>query len=123
MLTVSEKGLEKTVIISGKTGGRARSTIAECDVGVIPISGYLLELNTPTRIFEYLAWPVWHLALQVFKTTNDDALVFLNLEPRMITRNSLGWHCGEALEITNRGQAVYLDHAWSKEVVERLRTL
>jgi len=129
MLTVSEKGLEKAVHYLGpRRLEELVQAIAECDVGVIPNKRSIFtELNTPTRIFEYLALGkavVTPRAPGIQDYFNDDALVFFELGTAEDLALKLTWvalHPREALEITNRGQRVYLEHAWCKEREKLLR--
>ena len=129
MLTVSEKGLEKAVHYLGpRRLEELVQAIAECDVGVIPNKRSIFtEINTPTRIFEYLALGkpvVAPRAPGIQDYFNDDALVFFELGTADDLALKLTWvalHPREALEITKRGQAVYLEHAWSKEREKLLR--
>ena len=129
MLTVPEKGLEKAVHYLGpRRLEELVQAIEECDVGVIPNKRSIFtEINTPTRIFEYLALGkpvVAPRAPGIEDYFNDDALVFFELGTADDLALKLTWvalHPREALEITNRGQAVYLEHAWSKEREKLLR--
>ena len=102
--------------------------IAECDVGVIPNKRSIFtEINTPTRIFEYLALGKPVVAprapgIQDYFTENS--LVYFNLGEADDLARKLIWvahNQKEALEVTSRGQAVYLEHAWSEESEELLR--
>lgn len=129
MLTVSEKGLEKAVHYLGpRRLEQLAQAIAECDVGVIPNKRSIFtEINTPTRIFEYLALGkpvVAPRAPGIQDYFGEDSLVLFNLGEADDLALKLTWvalHPKEALEITNRGQAVYLEHAWSKEREKLLR--
>ncbi len=130
MLTVSEKGLEKAVYYLGpRRLEELVQAIEECDVGVIPNKRSIFtEINTPTRIFEYLALGkpvVAPRAPGIEDYFNDDALVFFELGTADDLALKLTWvalHPKEALEITHRGQAVYLEHAWSKEREKLVRS-
>jgi glycosyltransferase involved in cell wall biosynthesis len=123
MLTVSEKGLEKAVHYLGpRRLEQLVQAIGECDVGVIPNKRSIFtEINTPTRIFEYLALGkpvVAPRAPGIQDYFSDDSLVLFNLGEADDLALKLTWvalHPKEALEITNRGQAVYLEHAWNME--------
>jgi glycosyltransferase involved in cell wall biosynthesis len=102
--------------------------IEECDVGVIPNKRSIFtEINTPTRIFEYLALGkpvVAPRAPGIQDYFSEDALVLFGLGDADDLAVKLTWvalHPSEALEITKRGQAVYLEHAWSKEREKLLR--
>lgn len=98
------------------------AAIAGCDVGVVPNRRSLFtELNTPTRIFEYLAAGKPVIAPRtpgILDYFDDDSLIFFALgdagdlarriedvraDPRGTAR------------IVARGQAVYRAHAWGRE--------
>lgn len=129
MLTVAEKGLEKSVhYLGSRRLEELVDAIADCDVGVIPNKRSIFtEINTPTRIFEYLALGkpvVAPRAPGIQDYFSDDALVLFELGNSDDLALKLTWvatHPEEALEITNRGQAVYLAHAWSNEKMKLLK--
>jgi glycosyltransferase involved in cell wall biosynthesis len=129
MLTVSQKGLEKAVQYLGpRRLEELVQAIAECDVGVIPNKRSIFtEINTPTRIFEYLALGkpvVTPRAPGIQDYFSEDSLILFDLGNADDLALKLIWvalHPREALEITNRGQAVYLEHTWSKEREKLLR--
>ncbi len=129
MLTVAEKGLEKSVQYLGpKRLEQLGDAIEECDVGVIPNKRSIFtEINTPTRIFEYLALGKPVLAPRapgIQDYFSDDDLVYFDLGDADDLALKLAWvatHPRETLEITRRGQAVYLEHTWSKEKEQLLR--
>ena len=123
MLGVVEKGLEKAVHYLGpRRLEQLVEAITECDVGVIPNNRSIFtELNTPTRIFEYLALGkpvVAPRALGIQDYFSEDSLVFFDLGNADDLGRKLSWvanHPKEVFEITNRGQAVYRAHSWDKE--------
>jgi len=129
MRTVAVKGLEKAVHYFGpRTLEQLTDAIAECDVGVIPNKrSVFTELNMPTRIFEYLALGkpvVAPRAPGIQDYFSEDSLVFFNLGEADDLALKLAWvalNQKEALQIATRGQAVYLEHAWSKEKEKLLR--
>jgi glycosyltransferase involved in cell wall biosynthesis len=129
MSTVSDKGLEKAVQYLGpRRLEQLTEAIAECDVGVIPNKRSIFtEINTPTRIFEYLALGkpvVAPRAPGIQDYFSEDSLVFFDLGEVHDLAMKLTWvalNQKEALEVASRGQAVYLEHAWSKESEELLR--
>jgi glycosyltransferase involved in cell wall biosynthesis len=131
MLTVSEKGLEKAVHYLGpRRLEQLVQAIAECNVGVIPNKRSIFtEINTPTRIFEYLALGkpvVAPRAPGIQDYFSEDSLVLFNLGEADDLALKLTWvalHPKEALEITNRGQAVYRSHAWQEEKTKLVNTV
>ena len=98
------------------------------DVGVIPNKRSIFtDINTPTRIFEYLALGkpvVAPRAPGIQDYFSEESLVFFNLGEADDLALKLAWvalNQKEALEVASRGQAVYLEHAWSKESEKLLR--
>ena len=131
MSTVSDKGLEKAVHYLGpRRLEQLTEAIAECDVGVVPNKRSIFtEINTPTRIFEYLAFGkpvVAPRAPGIQDYFNEDSLVFFNLGEADDLALKLSWvalNQKEALEIANRGQAVYRSHAWQEEKAKLITTV
>lgn len=123
LAAVAEQGLEKSVqYLGARRLEQLTEAIAECDVGVIPNRRSIFaEINTPTRIFEYLALGkpvVAPRAPGIQDYFSDDALVYFELGDADDLAVKLAWvaaHPCETLEITRRGQTVYLDHMWCKE--------
>jgi glycosyltransferase involved in cell wall biosynthesis len=131
MLTVAQKGLEKAVHYNGSRQlEQLIEAITQCDVGVIPNKRSIFtELNTPTRIFEYLALGkpvVAPRAPGIQDYFSEDSLVLFELGNAEDIARKLIWvatHPQEAFEITNRGQAVYQEHSWSREKGNLLGTV
>jgi len=131
MLTVSEKGLDKAVHYFGPRGlEQLTEAIAECDVGVIPNKRSIFtEINTPTRIFEYLAMGkpvVAPRAPGILDYFGEDSLLLFDLGNADDLALKLAWlalHPKEVLEITNRGQAVYWSHSWREEKAKLVATV
>jgi len=121
--TVSDKGLEKAVQYLGpRRLEELVQTIEECDVGVIPNKRSIFtEINTPTRIFEYLALGkpvVAPKASGIEAYFDEDSLVMFELGNADDLAMRLIWvatHPEEAIETTKRGQEIYREHVWSKE--------
>jgi glycosyltransferase involved in cell wall biosynthesis len=96
--------------------------IETCDLGVIPNHhNAFTEINTPTRIFEYLALgkPVIApstLGIQDY-FSNSSLLFFEPGNPADLAREIeyAFNHPREVLEIAQRGQRVYLNHTWEFE--------
>ncbi len=126
---VTEKRLEKAVQYMGaRRLEQLGEAIAVCDVGVIPNKHSIFtEINTPTRIFEYLASGKPVIAPRapgIQDYFNDDALIYFNLGDAEDLAVKLVWvatHPREACEITSRGQEVYLQHTWSREKEKLLK--
>jgi glycosyltransferase involved in cell wall biosynthesis len=96
--------------------------IEGCDVGIIPNHrSAFSEINTPTRIFEYLALGkpvIAPRAAGICDYFDDYSLVLFELGKAEDLARSIEYvffHPAEATEITRRGQAVYRDHSWHTE--------
>lgn len=96
--------------------------IEACDVGVIPNQrNSFTDINTPTRIFEYLALgkpviaPSTPGILDYF--TKDSLLLVESGNASDIARQieyaALNYQ--EAIRIAERGQQIYLQHTWKQE--------
>jgi glycosyltransferase involved in cell wall biosynthesis len=120
---VREKKLEDAVQYFGpKQLEDLVPEIEKCDLGVVPNHrNAFTDINTPTRIFEYLALgkPVIAPATSgVQDYFSKDSLLFF--EPgnasdlaRQIEFAYL--RPGEVLEIVQRGQKVFQEHSWDRE--------
>jgi glycosyltransferase involved in cell wall biosynthesis len=123
MLTVVEKDLEKAVQYLGpRRLEELVQAIAECDIGVIPNKRSIFtEINTPTRIFEYLALGkpvVAPRAPGIQDYFSEDSLILFDLGNADDLALKLTWvatHPREVFEVTSRGQAVYRSHSWQAE--------
>jgi glycosyltransferase involved in cell wall biosynthesis len=109
------------------------AAIAECDLGIIPNRRSIFtEINTPTRIFEYLSQGKAVVApsapgIQDYFGAED--LIFFELGDAVDLAEKIQYayaHPQEVHEIVRRGQEVYLRHSWRSErrqfleLVERL---
>ena len=118
-----KKRLEKSVQYCGpRRLEELVRAIEECDVGVIPNRRSIFtEINTPTRIFEYLALGkpvVAPRAPGIEAYFDKESLVFFELGEVEDLAEKLLWvatHPADAYEITKRGQEIYREHAWSRE--------
>jgi glycosyltransferase involved in cell wall biosynthesis len=96
--------------------------IEDCDVGVIPNHrNSFTQINTPTRIFEYLALgkPVIAPRTQgVQDYFPDDSMIFFEAGDAEDMAKSIEYafyHPAQVTETVRRGQAVYRTHLWQKE--------
>jgi glycosyltransferase involved in cell wall biosynthesis len=96
--------------------------IEDCDVGVIPNQrNPFTDINTPTRIFEYLAIgkPVIAPSTSGIQDYfSHDSLVFFesgNAEDLAERIEYVFSHPAEVRELVRRGQEVYREHSWEKE--------
>ncbi|MGA8742226.1 MAG: glycosyltransferase family 4 protein [Terracidiphilus sp.] len=98
------------------------SEIERCDVGVIPNQlNTFTEINTPTRIFEYLALGKPVIAPSTTGVRDyfrPDSLVFFeagNADDLASQMSYVASHPAEAVDIAEEGQRVYLEHSWQQE--------
>ncbi|MEQ1849966.1 MAG: glycosyltransferase, partial [Chthoniobacteraceae bacterium] len=96
--------------------------IDECDLGIIPNRRSIFtELNTPTRIFEYLSRGkpvVAPAAPGIQDYFPDNSLVFFNLGDASDLAKKIEYVFGNPAEvnaIVRRGQGVYSAHRWAAE--------
>jgi glycosyltransferase involved in cell wall biosynthesis len=123
METVLAKGLQGVVHYLGpRRLEELVNEIESCDVGVIPNQrNPFTDINTPTRIFEYLAIGKPVIApntLGIRDYFDDQSLIYFepgdaqSLAKQMETAYS---HGEELSEIACKGQQVYLAHTWEQE--------
>ncbi len=118
-----EKGVQDCVHFLGPR--RLEDLVGEisgCDVGVIPNHrSAFADINTPTRIFEYLAQGKPVIAPRtpgILDYFNTDSLFFFEsgdakeLAEKIVYVSS---HPEVAVEIAVRGQKVFLAHTWDEE--------
>jgi glycosyltransferase involved in cell wall biosynthesis len=118
-----QKGLSDCVHYLGpKSLEELVHEIEACDVGVIPNHrNAFTDINTPTRIFEYLALGKPVIAprtLGIQDYFDPDSLYFFesgNAEELAQKIEEVYLHPHRALETTERGQQVYLAHSWHEE--------
>jgi len=96
--------------------------IEDCDVGVIPNHrSAFAEINTPTRIFEYLALGkpvIAPRAAGICDYFDDASLLFFELGNAEDLAQKIQYvfsHPAEAAELAGRGQGVFREHNWSME--------
>ena len=96
--------------------------IEDCDVGIIPNQrNAFTDINTPTRIFEYLALgkPVVAPSTPGIKDYfGPGSLLFFDAGDADGLAEKIDYaaaHPDKAMEIAERGQKVYLAHTWSQE--------
>ena len=96
--------------------------IEGCDVGIIPNHrNTFTEINTPTRIFEYLALGKPVIAPRtpgIQDYFSHDSLLFFesgNSKELAEKIEYAAFHATEATAIAERGQQVYLVHSWQRE--------
>ena len=120
---VKKKNLDDAVRYFGPR--RLEELVAEierCDVGVIPNQrNSFTEINTPTRIFEYLvlAKPVIAPATPGIQDYfSKESLLFFEPGNPGDLAQQIAYafaHPAEVLEVVRKGQEVYLQHTWERE--------
>ena len=98
------------------------TAIDSCNIGVIPNHrNAFTEINTPTRIFEYLALgkPVIAPSTRGIQDYfGEESLLFFEPGSPDDLAQKIEYaysHPREVLDIARRGQRVYLEHTWSQE--------
>lgn len=123
MSSVRERGLQDAVSYLGKRNLRQIAEVIDrCDIGVIPNRRSIFtEMNTPTRIFEYLARGKAVIAPRAQGVQDyfgeEDILYFELGDARDLARKIeyAFFHPVEMEEVANRGQKIYLEHRWKRE--------
>jgi glycosyltransferase involved in cell wall biosynthesis len=123
METARNKGLQDAVHYLGRK--QIEDLIPEidnCDLGIIPnLRNAFTEINTPIRVFEYLAMgkPVVAPSTQGIRDYfNNDSLLFFEPGNSADLAQQIEYvfsHPSEVLEIVRRGQKTYLEHSWERE--------
>jgi glycosyltransferase involved in cell wall biosynthesis len=121
--SASDRGLQKAVRYLGPK--RLEDLVAEieqCDVGVIPNHrNAFTEINTPTRIFEYLALGKPVIAPRtagIIDYFDPKSLFFFEPGNSNELAEQIAYvsaHRDDAIEVAERGQQVYLAHTWFRE--------
>ena len=118
-----KNGLKNAVRYFGAKGPKEiAAAIDECAVGIIPNRRSIFtEINTPTRIFEYLSRGkpvITGRAPGVQDYFAEDALLFFELgdaEDLARIMTHVFCHPADVEGVVTRGQKVYLAHRWSEE--------
>jgi glycosyltransferase involved in cell wall biosynthesis len=123
MELAKERGIQDSVRYLGPRRLEDLVTeIMKCDLGVIPNQrNAFTDINTPTRIFEYLALGKPVIAPSTLGITDyfgKDALLFFESgDAQDLARQiEYAWsHPAELSQIAQKAQQVYLDHTWERE--------
>lgn len=118
-----EKGVHEIVHFLGPRRLEDLVTeIGNCDLGVIPNQrNAFTDINTPTRIFEYLSLGKPVIAPSTVGITDyfdKESLLFFQSGNAGDLAQQLEYaflHPREVFEIAQRGQKVYLEHTWERE--------
>jgi glycosyltransferase involved in cell wall biosynthesis len=131
MKSVRERGMQDAVTWLGKQNQRQiAETIDTCDIGVIPNRRSLFtEMNTPTRIFEYLARGKAVIApraqgIQDYFGPQDILYFELGNAADLARQIEYAFfHPDEVEQIVSRGQDVYVAHRWKCEKAGFIRAV
>jgi len=131
MESARQRGLDRIVDYLGvRNLKEIVETIEDCDVGIIPNHrNTFTEINTPTRIFEYLALAKPVIAPKtkgIQDYFGDDELIFFeagNADDLARKIEFAFFHPAEVAETVKRGQAVYGSHTWSRERLTLLNSI
>lgn len=123
MASVEQRGLQSAVRYFGsKNLEQIVAAIAECDLGVIPNRrNVFTEMNTPTRIFEYLTRGKPLIAPQAqgitdYFTARD--LIYFQLGDVEDLARQIEWayfNPDGVNEVLRRGQEICREHRWNQE--------
>ncbi len=123
MARVQEQGLTHCVSYLGpKSLEELVKEIEGCDIGLIPNHrSAFAEINTPTRIFEYLALSkpvIAPRATGISDYFTDEAMIFFDLGDAEDLARKIEYaflHPAEVAETVKEGQEVYREHCWQAE--------
>jgi glycosyltransferase involved in cell wall biosynthesis len=123
MRKAKEQGLDSCVKYLGpKTLEQLVQEIADCDIGVIPNQrNPFTDINTPTRIFEFLALgkPVVAPRTRGIEDYFDSqSIIFFEAGDPDDLAARLEYcyrNAAHTAEVTRHGQEIYLQHNWEKE--------
>lgn len=129
MASVREKQLDGAVRYLGACSQAAIvAAIGECDLGIIPNRRAIFtELNTPTRIFEYLACGVPVIsprAAGILDYFSEPAMMYFELGDADDLAKQIEFayfHPREVREFVRRGQEVYRAYQWREERARLIR--
>lgn len=123
MQSVRNSGMQDAVQYLGRQDRKGiAKAIDNCDIGIIPNRRNLFtEMNTPTRIFEYLSRGkpvIAPRARGVLDYFGENEILFFELGNARDLAAQLHYafsHRAEVESFVRRGQRVYLAHRWSQE--------
>jgi glycosyltransferase involved in cell wall biosynthesis len=131
MESARERGLDQNVDYLGiRNLNEIVEAIKDCDLGIIPNHRNIFtEINTPTRIFEYLALAkpvIAPKAKGIQDYFGDNDLIFFELGDADDLARQIEFafsHPTEVAETVKRGQEIYLSHTWSRERLTLLNSI
>ena len=131
MKAARKRGLQENVqYVGARNLNQIVEAIESCDLGIIPNHRNIFtEINTPTRIFEYLALGKPVIAPQakgIQDYFGDEELVFFKLGDAGDLAQKIEFaffHPHDVEQIVKRGQEIYLAHTWSQEKLNLLNPI
>jgi glycosyltransferase involved in cell wall biosynthesis len=131
MESARERGLDGNVDYLGVRDLKGIvEAIEDCDLGIIPNHrNTFTEINTPTRIFEYLALAkpvIAPKAKGIEDYFGDNDIIFFELGNAEDLARKIEFaysHPQEVADTVKRGQKVYLSHTWSRERLSLLNSI
>jgi glycosyltransferase involved in cell wall biosynthesis len=129
MESVREKKLDDAVQYLGACSQEAIvAAIKACDLGIIPNRRAIFtELNTPTRIFEYLACGVPVVSPRapgILDYFNEQEMIYFELGDADDLARQIEFvhsHPREVQEFVRRGQQIYRSYQWRQERARLVR--
>lgn len=123
LVVAREEGIESHVkYLGAKFPDEMVVEIDQADLGIIPNRRSIFtELNTPTRIFEYLSRGVPVISPRapgIQDYYGDDEMIYFDLGDTEGLARQIEWvfhNPKEVDEIVRRGQEVYKAHQWGRE--------
>jgi glycosyltransferase involved in cell wall biosynthesis len=131
MESAQRRGLDRNVDYLGvRNLQEIVEAIRNCDLGIIPNHRNIFtEINTPTRIFEYLALAKPVIAPKtkgIRDYFGDNDLLFFEVGEADDLARKIEFafsHPAEVAETVKRGQEIYLSHTWSRERLSLLNSV
>jgi glycosyltransferase involved in cell wall biosynthesis len=131
MESARHRGLDRNVDYLGVCNLKEIVTaIEDCDLGIIPNHRNIFtEINTPTRIFEYLALAkpvIAPKAKGIQDYFGDNDLIFFELGDADDLARKIEFafsHPVDVAETVKRGQEIYQSHTWSRERLSLLNSI
>jgi glycosyltransferase involved in cell wall biosynthesis len=131
MESARRRGLDRDVDYLGvRNLNEIVEAIEDCNLGIIPNHRNIFtEINTPTRIFEYLALAkpvIAPKAKGIQDYFGDNDLIFFELGNADDLARKIEFafsHPTEVAETVKRGQEIYLSHTWNHERLMLLNSI
>jgi glycosyltransferase involved in cell wall biosynthesis len=131
MKSAKQRGADGNIDYLGRCNrNEIVKAIEDCNLGIIPNHRNIFtEINTPTRIFEYLALAkpvIAPKARGIQDYFGDDDLIFFELGDADDLARKIVFaysHPEEVAKTVKRGQQVYLSHTWSHERLTLLNSI